>query len=120
MYIRKGVYKIEDVLSRVLPLDTPKENKKIDFDGDMISMVSHRYHTFKEKGLVCVSCGVKGEFFAKEKDIKANGYHFNLYGIKDGQEVLMTKDHIVRKREGGRDTLDNYQTMCAICNFNKG
>ncbi len=119
MYIRKGIYSIEDVLSKVLPLYTLRKDRKVDFDGDMISMVSHRYHTFKEKCITCISCGIKGEYFAKEKDKKAEGYHFNLYAVKDGKEVLMTKDHIIRKRDGGKDRLDNYQTMCIECNNKK-
>lgn len=45
----------------------------------------------------------------------------NLYGYdKDGNEVLMTKDHIVPKSLGGRNCLENYQTMCCVCNCNKG
>lgn len=119
MYIRKGIYSIEDIFSKILPLDTPKEKRKVDFDGDLVNMISHRYHTFKNKGLECVSCGIKGSFFAKEKNMKAKVYHFNLYGLKNGKEILLTKDHIIRKREGGKDRLDNYQTMCTICNQNK-
>ena len=32
----------------------------------------------------------------------------------------MTKDHIYPKRHGGKDTIENMQTMCAICNSEKG
>ena len=45
----------------------------------------------------------------------------NLYAINEkGEEVLMTKDHIEPKSLGGKNSLNNYQTMCTICNCEKG
>jgi 5-methylcytosine-specific restriction endonuclease McrA len=32
----------------------------------------------------------------------------------------MTKDHIFPKSKGGKDVIENMQTMCTICNKNKG
>ena len=32
----------------------------------------------------------------------------------------MTKDHIIPKSKGGKDILDNFQTMCFECNTKKG
>ena len=42
--------------------------------------------------------------------------HFNLYFIDGDNYVLMTKDHILPHSKGGKDVIDNYQTMCEICN----
>ena len=91
------------------------------FDGHMVKMTSQRYQLFKTKGVTCVECGLVGEFFGLEKNRGQEGerYHFNLYGIRDGQEVLMTKDHIMPKSKGGLNTLDNYQVMCFDCNMEK-
>ena len=64
---------------------------------------------------------MKGIFFAKEKhrDVK-ECYHLNLYAVNDkGEEVLMTKDHILPKSLGGPDHLNNMQSMCKRCNENK-
>jgi hypothetical protein len=125
-YIRKGIYSIEEVLSQQVD---PTGNNGIDrktrfiFDGDSMKATSHRYWTFKHKGVICVSCGIEGKYFAKEKDYKSKEeiYHFNLYAIDaDGNEVLMTKDHIIAKFNGGKDHLDNYQPMCVKCNVEKG
>lgn len=82
-------------------------------------MSSLRYHVFK-KSNVCCKCGLEGKYFIKERDSNVKRYHFNLYAIdSDGNEVLMTKDHIIPKSKGGSDNLNNLQTMCTNCNFKK-
>lgn len=128
---RKETYQPEEVLP-FLPRakDYPKnfKLKKVvrDYDGDPIKMGSERYYTF-EKSLCCSFCQIKGSFFAKERHVGKDGkplqngtYHLNLYAIDDnGNEVLMTKDHIIPKARGGKDRLSNYQTACAVCNEKK-
>lgn len=44
----------------------------------------------------------------------------NLYAIdNDGNEVIMTRDHIVPRSKCGRDSLRNLQTLCGWCNVAK-
>jgi hypothetical protein len=124
-YIRIGVFTIDEVLNHIGPY-------KKDYIGKKVKMGSQRYELFKEKGVVCVKCGLKGEFFALEKQKQPNyqkgeelpdndRYHFNLYGYNEnGEEVMLTKDHIMPKSKGGSNTIDNYQTMCSVCNWGKG
>jgi len=84
-------------------------------------MASDRYKTFLTSGTKCVNCGLEAKYFAKERDWKQLQYHFNLYGINEnGEEIMLTKDHIIPKSKGGRNELVNYQTMCSMCNENKG
>ena len=88
----------------------------------IVAMGSHRYQLFAEKGIACVSCGICGEFFALERGSKGNPdkYHFNLYGrASDGKEIMITKDHIKPRSQGGRNRLTNYQPMCYNCNSRK-
>jgi hypothetical protein len=119
--IRKGIYSIEDVLSKINDLDRDSGASEVEFDGEMIDMNSDRYHCFAEKGIKCVRCGLEGKFFAMERFPNENFYHFNLYALNDrGDEVLMTKDHILPRSKGGPDHIDNYQTMCTHCNGKKG
>lgn len=117
-YLRKEIYKIEEVLPFVR---TGKGNNFHIFDGDEIKMSSQRYILFKNKGVTCIKCGLEGLFFAKEKTIgqDAERFHFNLYGIKDGKEVMLTKDHIHPKSLGGKNNLSNYNVMCSKCNHEK-
>lgn len=125
IYERKEIYSIGYVYDRVRDVlfEKNKKDAVVIFDGDKVYGNSHRYQTFFNKGLKCVSCGIEGEFFAKEKKLNQPwaGYHLNLYGTdKFNSEILMTKDHIIPKSKGGSDFLENFQTMCSRCNSVKG
>lgn len=122
--IRKETLAIQDVLPHVI--FTPKElsatsfpEALVDIAGDLINMTSLKLQTFKENGIRCRRCGCKGSYFAKEKYAGELHYHLNLYALKDGREVLMTKDHIIPVVKGGRDRLNNFQTLCIECNRKK-
>ena len=120
IYERNSIVSIEEVLSNVAPL---KSNNKKVYNNCPVRMDSLRYHVFKEKGIVCVNCGLHATYFALERSVSQDTkfYHFNLYGITvDEEEVLFTKDHIIPKSLGGKDHLDNLQTMCSTCNWLKG
>ena len=118
-YIRKAIYSIEDVLSKRNELSHDKDS--VIFDGDMIHMNSGRYHTFVNSGTKCVCCGLEGTYFAKERNWKTLRWHFNLYGINEnGEEIMLTKDHIIPRSKGGENHILNYQTMCSVCNSKKG
>lgn len=123
--IRKSIHDINEVLSKVIITNLDNKNlrnsSKSLFYGDMIKFGSYRLQLFKTKGITCISCGIKGSFFAKERDSKAQSYHLNLYGYDNQHnEVLITKDHIIPVSKSGKDNLDNFQTMCVKCNVLKG
>ena len=118
-YIRKEVYPISLVFKKI------GDNGVIKLGDDIMNM-SQRYRLFKKKGCECVICGIKGQFFAKEQhkcnlNNINNKYHLNLYAInKFGDEILMTKDHIIPKSKGGKNGLKNLQVLCEKCNSRKG
>jgi hypothetical protein len=122
---RKGIYDIATVFCAITDQYNNIINGDIIFDGVTVKANSLRYQMFMKYGTTCVHCGLKGQYFALERNTldKANKigrYHFNLYGVdSDGYEVLLTKDHIIPKSKGGRDFIDNMQTMCVRCNINK-
>lgn len=119
---RKGTYPIEEVLVHVKGNTNVRKSRLYeDFDGDQVKVRSSRLLLFKRKGTTCVTCGIEGKYFAKEKHYEDKTWHFNLYALdQSGKEVLMTKDHIKPKAKGGKDALYNYQPMCRICNALKG
>jgi 5-methylcytosine-specific restriction endonuclease McrA len=86
-----------------------------------IHQYSLRYRTF-HNSLVCVKCGRVGNLMGLEKACrdKHHTYHFNLYCVEGDIQIQMTKDHIIPKSRGGKDRIENMQTMCATCNRNKG
>jgi 5-methylcytosine-specific restriction endonuclease McrA len=115
-------YSLEEVLSQTI-FDTKRKGKayKVNFDGEWINMASDRYQCFAVYGTTCVDCGIEGAYFIMERQGNFGQFHFNLYALdNDGNEVLMTKDHITPRSRGGRDELKNYQPMCTACNNKKG
>ncbi len=120
---RKENLTIEEVYNAVKDVLFETEDKKamVVINGDKIKGNSQRFQTFFTKGLKCACCGIEGKYFGKEKDFNAARYHLNLYALDEsGNEVLMTKDHIVPRSKGGASELYNYQTMCVKCNVAKG
>ena len=95
-----------------------KRSKDIIVEGFKVRVRSLRYMTFYQKGTTCSKCGRKGSYFKLEGD-KNNETrkHFNLYSEDN---ILMTKDHIIPKSKGGKDKVSNMQTMCILCNMEKG
>lgn len=121
--LRKETYSIEEVRDKVKDVLFEKDKRlaKVDFDGDLIKGNSQRYQTFFTKGCKCVVCGIEGKYFVKERHLQDKSYHLNLYAVDDnGDEILMTKDHILPRSKGGIDDINNYQTMCKLCNEAKG
>jgi HNH endonuclease len=119
--LRKGrKYSPEEILPRVKfpsSLRVPRE----DLDGDQINFGTLRLQTFCAKGITCRACGLRGLFFVKEKHRTGERYyHLSLYALKNGQEVMLTRDHIIPKSRKGKDTLANSQPLCFNCNQEKG
>ena len=134
-YLRDGVFQLDEVLPFVLlerrtSGHSNRSGLKVNersYGDKIVKMSSKRLRTFVTKGVVCVSCGLTGTYFALERHrilsrhSDPNVWHFNLYALDaEGQEVLMTRDHINPLSKGGPDSLTNSQTMCAHCNNKKG
>ena len=90
-------------------------------DGYSVKMNSQRYGVFKNS--TKCRCGLVASYLAVERDILigAKHYHINMYGVNaEGEEILFTKDHIIPKSKGGKNHISNYESMCVICNGEKG
>lgn len=116
---------VKDFMQLYSSWDFSKSGTKhyMEINGSLwsINMDSQRYQVFS-KSTQCVTCKRNGEHFLlqHEKENQKSA-HFNLYGLGIfGEDILFTKDHILPRSKGGKDILENYQTMCYICNKAKG
>jgi len=127
-YERKEIYPLDVIFPHIYSSKEYKENPELKeriFDGDVIKMTSLRLRLFKFVSHTCRKCNLKGIFFAKERTNHLNSitqsYHLNLYGYNsNGDEIMLTKDHIKPKAKGGQDILMNMDCLCKLCNEEKG
>jgi hypothetical protein len=117
---RKEIYSIPQVLGkRATALS--RGLRYAYFGDNRIKVDSQRLLLFAEKGWRCCECGLEALYFAKERHNSFMGWNLYLYGVnKQGEEVLMTRDHIKPRSRGGRNRLHNYAPMCTCCNGRKG
>lgn len=129
-YERKTKLEIVPVISKISDLmekfkeSEIEEKKKLvgrhDFEGNNVKFLSLRLKTFATKGICCIDCGIKASFFAVERHMGNENYHINLYAVNNnGEEIMMTHDHVIARSLGGADNISNTQTMCTICNSKK-
>lgn len=80
---------------------------------------SQRYVLFNEKGCTCTKCGVTATkvYLCDTGDGRG---HFNFIVEIDGEDFLLTKDHVESKSGGGANAQRNYVPMCERCNQLKG
>lgn len=89
-------------------------------DGKRFKRTSQRLVLFRSN-TSCVDCGIEGTRYILEASAEGITPHLNLYAVDgNGKLILMTKDHILPRSKGGRDVMENYQTMCQPCNAHKG
>jgi len=76
---------------------------------------------FHRRGTNCPVCGIEGKYFAFYRENKGCKINFSPFAEKDGVPVLMTIDHIIPMKWGGKKHTDtNLCPMCFSCNNKKG
>ena len=121
-YTRHCIIGIGEIIPHILG-----QQDKILHHNYNVGVSSLRLRTFaraaeKTGKICCVNCGLEATHFALEgfENSKLPSEHFNLYGIKDDNEILFTHDHIIARSLGGENNLSNTQVMCGPCNWKKG
>lgn len=113
---RTGVISLEE-----LRIAMGSGERYLEIGGVPMPLRKDRLRLFMRDELKCVKCGLAASFAAGERvrGTETN-CHLNVYGTRNGGDVLFTKDHILPKSQGGANRLDNYQIMCQPCNGQKG
>lgn len=120
---RRKVFPVEEVIQFYNDAIAKGDRHSI-IDGVVVRVTGQTLMTFAEKGYTCCECGLQGAYFALERHPgakgKSAGWFFNLYAInEEGEEIFMNKDHIIPRSRGGKNSIDNYNPMCVICNGKK-
>ncbi len=114
-----GEFQIDEIMQYVNKDDEVKKEFESNGVKYLVKMNSDRLLLFKNC-MKCVSCDLEGTKIFLECHPSDKNPHFNLYGEENGSLVLFTKDHIQARAFGGEDSIENYQTMCSVCNSLKG
>lgn len=73
-----------------------------------------------QRNMKCACCGLEGNVFLAERQTQNSPHvHLNLYNVSNGKVTMFTVDHILPDSLAGRSHVDNFQTMCSVCNTGK-
>ena len=81
------------------------------------------FKSLRGQPIKCYRCGCVADRWIADKHAndKQGPPVLNLYATdRNGQLVLMTRDHIIPKSVGGIDHIDNLRPACATCNEQRG
>lgn len=112
----------EVVVSRIKWFDRPINEwpNRIQIDLPNGIRVRFGYKQFLAiKNPVCVMCGAKGVKFKiiEPKVQRPPGHRKNpKLALFTQDDVLLTRDHIIPRCQGGTSDLDNIQVLCCRCN----
>ena len=75
---------------------------------------------FAVKGVTCVSCGITADHFKKIWGNPEDNPHFTPFATDaEGNEIMITRDHIIPRSWGGENSVENTEPMCSPCNHQK-
>ena len=76
----------------------------------------------KDQPLKCWECGIEGSCFIvnKHANEELRSPVIDLFAERDGNFVLMTRDHIIPRSYGGVDDVENLRIGCSPCNSVRG
>lgn len=115
-------YDVDYILSLV-HTNRPKPAAHINFDTQIgtvrVCIHNHKLRCFKNNKH-CAECGLVGNLFLLQQNYECNSVFLEMYHRDEHGLTLFTKDHIFPRSRGGKDSFENLQTMCYICNTKKG
>lgn len=94
---------------------------RVPFNGDTVKIRIRNTFTVFKRQPACVGCGAAAsKCLLVQRDNSENaGRSYNLVFVT-ADHIPLTIDHIVPRSKNGQHKLENLQTMCFICNNDKG
>ena len=83
-----------------------------------IQSVARSLKFFHQKGTTCQICQTEG-IYVVSGIYKGGNTVKKTRLLFDENFVMMTRDHILARANGGKTVLENLQTLCATCNNKK-
>lgn len=116
------VLSIKEGLALIDLSKTKKRGKaKINIEGYVFSVNTDKLKTYLLKGCFCDRCNKPGQFFAITECSGSVALVLELFRIENHELISYTCDHIIPISCNGRKhSLGNMQTMCYLCNQDKG
>lgn len=118
---RLGYFKPDELYDSLLKIGNKAQlifkNKHISFQNNLRMRVL-KNEILSKKECSCNICGAKAEYGTIIKTLHGR-FVVHLFTIKNGQEVFFNVDHIIPKSKNGKNTIDNLQITCSICNSEK-
>jgi len=117
-----STYKVSECKKELLSFSRRNKDKfpAIQF-GDVLVRVSDTARVVIKDDFTCKGCGKEAEFISvyKTEIDDSTIYGMIFYHVENDKVINHTKDHIVPKSLGGKDTFNNYQDLCVVCNHEK-
>ena len=94
--------------------------ERIQFNGELVKVrIRNTFSVFKRQP-ACVGCGAACvKCLLVQRDPVGERSSLNLVFLT-ADHIPLTIDHIVPKVKNGKHNMDNLQTMCFVCNNEKG
>jgi hypothetical protein len=84
-------------------------------NGKILPLNKKRYIMYEKSDFRCGFCHKRASYFRLVEQ-NENVASLVLYIVKNGKEVIFTKDHITPSSQGGDSSLRNLQAACEDCN----
>lgn len=102
-----------DYAGRVWPVLTSRRRLKFKYPAH----AALRAHVFRRDGFCCVRCGAKAvgstESYDGRQTLRTDTR------VSSGYPDMLILDHILTLPAGGRNVVENFQTLCETCNKRK-
>ena len=102
-----------DYAGRVWP--EVKSRRRLKFKYPMHAAL--RATVYRRDGFSCRRCGAKAKDVPEAYDGRFTLWTDTLTGV--GSQDVLVVDHVLTLRAGGRNVIENFQTLCETCNRRK-